>query len=198
MKTRNLVMTTTALLLFSATGWATPCPVDEGFDQPISDNVNPNIGCELGSTNNDTLGGDPTMYGVNLDMMFGFDDWIFAEKAFEAEQDVDIGLSVVGDTISGDWSIDDIWTSLGISSLMLVFKDGSAEPNVYVGYLIAPGATMGDYLTPFLNTTSGGATDISHISAYYRTGGMSMPEPGTLALFGVGLLAGVRLIRRKN
>lgn len=179
---------------------ATPCPADAGHDQPISDNVNPNIGCELGSTNNDTLGGDPTMYQVNLDMMFGFDDWVFAEKAFESDQDIDIGLTVMGDTISGDWSIDDIWTSMGISALMLVFKDGSAEPDTYVGYLITPNATMGDYLTPFLNPGAmGGAgtpKDISHISAYFRTGGgMHMPEPGTLALIGIGLLLCRRFVR---
>jgi hypothetical protein len=83
---------------------------------------------------------------------------------------------------------------------MLVFKGGASaniEPNIYVGYLIADGATSGTYLTPFKNLNGkGNATGISHISAYYRIQQNTVPEPQMLVLFGVGLLCAARRLRR--
>ena len=140
--------------------------------------------------------------------MFGFNDWQFAGKAFEAESGLDIGLSVAGGPISGIWSIDDVWTSQGISDLMLVFKGGvPKDPGNFVGYLIDTGATSGSYITPFRTPTGrGGAADISHMSAYVRIGDSSdttgdvteVPEPASLLLFGAGLAMLARASRRKT
>jgi hypothetical protein len=176
------------------------CSATIGFNPPIADNVTPSTGCELGSTNNDSLGSDPALYQVNQDGMFGFDDWLFAGKApsgSEAE-DADIGFSVVGNSISGTWSIADLWSTLPISHLMLVFKGGNHEPDTYVAYLIEVGATEGDYLTPFKHHSRDQATDISHISAYVRQGTSTIPEPSALALLGFGLTAAARRLRRQT
>ena len=75
--------------------------------------------------------------------MFGFDDWLFAEKGFDTEELVGFGLALTGDAISGAWSIDDVWTTLGVTRIMFVFKDGAHIPDTYVGYLLLTGATSG-------------------------------------------------------
>lgn len=168
------------------------CPDDIGNSPSIADNIDAAIGCQIGSTNNHSAS------QVNADMMFGFDDWIFAEKAFDSDEAVDIGLSIVGDTISGLWSIDDIWNTMDVSSLMLVFKGGNGQPDHFVSYLITPGATSGEYLTPFINAASGNPKDISHIAAYFRTGvRVSTSEPASLALLVLGLYAMRRFLRRR-
>lgn len=149
--------------------------------------------CELGSTNNDKL--NPPQ--VNEDSMFGYTDWIFAEKEFDADEDIDIGLSTQGGSIMGMWSIDDIWSMY--SDVMLVFKSGNGNVNIdtYVGYLLDTDATSGAYMTPHANANNGNPKNISHISAYVRGNGNQIPEPGILALFGAGLL-GFGLARRKK
>lgn len=165
--------------------------------------MTPSTGCEIGSTHNDHLGPNPADYQVSKDAIFGFSDWIFAEKAFESETSVPIGLTITGDTISGTWSIDDIWTTLGITDLMFVFKGGSEHiPPEYVAYKIETGAVTGSYLTPFKHHMKDKPAEISHISVYYRVGTPppppgDVPEPGSLALLGIGVAAvGARLRKR--
>jgi hypothetical protein len=175
------------------------CPANIGNNAPISDNVTPSVGCEIGGTNNDRL--NPLQ--VNVDSMFGFNDWIFAEKILEpGDDEIDIGLSFLGGRRSGTWSIDDIWTTLGITDLMLVFKGGSSQniqPDNYVGYLIASGATSGSYTTPFKNIKGkGNAADISHITAYFRVDQHTVPEPQLLVLFGLGLFLFARRLSRRR
>ena len=85
----------------SARAASITCPALIGNSPHIADNVTPSTGCEIGGTNNDFLGSDPTLFQVNVDAMFGFNDWQFAGKAFEAESGLDIGLSVTGVASSG-------------------------------------------------------------------------------------------------
>jgi hypothetical protein len=134
--------------------------------------------------------------------MFGFDDWLFAEKGFDTEVDVDFGLTLTGDAISGTWTIDDVWTTLGVTEIMFVFKDGAHIPDTYVGYLLLTGATSGTYMSPFTHSSGSGVpTEISHLSVYYRIGDTpppDVPEPSVLALLGLGAAASVRRIRRSR
>jgi hypothetical protein len=165
----------------------------------LASKVTPTTACEIGSTNNDTLGGDPAGYQVNLDEMFGFDDWLFAEKGFDTEELVDFGLTLTGDAISGTWSIDDVWTTLGVTEIMFVFKDGAHIPDTYVGYLLLTGATSGTYMSPFTHSSGSGVpTEISHISVYYRIGDRTVPEPSLLALLGLGVGASARRYYRRR
>ena len=61
-------------------------------------------------------------------------------------------------------------------------------------------STLGDYTdvefyTP--NNASGGPAGLSHLS-FYDTGDMQLPEPGTLVLLGLGLLALGIAVRRRS
>ena len=160
----------------------------------IENKVLANAGCELGSTNNDFLH-NPLQ--VNKDSMFGYTDWLFAEKVLEdPEEDIDIGLVLTGGDQMGTWSINNVWATY--SHVMLVFKGGGGniEPSTYVGYLLVNGDTSGTYMTPFSNLNNGNPTDISHVSGYVRVKppGEIIPEPASLAL--VGLLLGALVLRR--
>ena len=162
----------------------------------IENNVLANAGCELGTTNNDFLS---SPLQVNKDSMFGFSDWVFAEKVLEdPEEDIDIGLALTGDEISGTWSINDVWATY--SHVMLVFKGGGGNivPSDYVGYLLVNGDTSGTYSTPFSNAINGNPADISHVSGYVRVKppGEVIPEPASITL--VGLLLGALVLRRRR
>ena len=156
-------------------------------DPVITNGVLANAGCELGSENNDKLGAP--LIQVNVDLMFGHNDWLFAQKAFDPLEPIkiDIGLEVIGDRKSGAWLIDNIWPT--VSDIMLVLKgpnNGDTDPGNYVGYLLIPSEIAGAYLTPFTDTSTENLKDISHISAYIR-GRIPVPEPGTVALLGLAL-----------
>ncbi|QEG34227.1 PEP-CTERM sorting domain-containing protein [Bythopirellula goksoeyrii] len=147
----------------------------------IANNLTANNGCETGSTNND----NPIPGQVNADTMFGFSDWVFAEK-FEfpvVDEDIDIGLTITGGDISGTWSINNVWGSF--QDIMLILKGGSGNntQEEYVGYLLVTGDTSGAYTTPFFNANNGNAKEISHVSAYVR----GVPEPATWMLLGLAL-----------
>jgi hypothetical protein len=161
----------------------------------IQNNVTSNDGCQIGSTNNDTLGSGPIQ--VNTDQMFGFSDWTFAEKGFEQEQNIDVGLFIFGSAQAGIWWIDQaIWNVY--SDVMLVLKGGSGNTNPanYVGYLLEDGQSWGSYLSPFMNGSK--RKDISHFSIYVRGAERSVPEPTTLALIGLGLVGLAYLRRRRS
>jgi hypothetical protein len=175
-----------SLLAMAATGNASCISLG------IENNLVANAGCELGTTNNDSQS-DPLQ--VNLDTMFEYGDWFFAEKVLEdPEQVIDIGLTLTGDEQGGMWSIDDVWGSY--SDIMLVFKGGggNVEPSVYVGYLLVNGDTSGTYTTPFFNDNNGNPTDISHVSAYVR----HMPEPSSIVLVGLSLVGFAAMRRRTS
>jgi hypothetical protein len=158
----------------------------------IQNNVSPNAGCQIGTTANDAIIGGNLR--VNADQMFGHNDWIFGEKAFESGENVDAGLWTFGTKQAGYWFIDDsIWDVY--SDVMIVLKGrNAAKPGKYVGYLLMEGQDWGTYLSPFMNLNR--RRDISHISIYLRSAN-AVAEPATIALIGLGLV-GIACLRRRR
>ena len=146
--------------------------------------------CELStSASQDFTQGNMT---VNQEAFFGFNDWELLDK----DDNLRRGQS-------GSWALDDsVWDFY--SSVMLIFKSGAGT--TLVGYLVNQDATSGSWNTPFGYPQFGSLDkkgkpkapkDVSHISYYGRGEPVKVPEPGSLLLFGLGLV-GLALIRRRN
>jgi hypothetical protein len=128
--------------------------------------------------------------------MFRLSDWAFADKAFESGSAVAVGLTHSGETLSGTWSHDQIWTTLGISQLMMVSSGSTGiVPAEEVEYLVESGAVTGRYLTPAKqlvkdpNIVQPGPNEVPQ---------HPIPEPLSIALFGLGLAAVAARLRRRR
>lgn len=191
--------------------------VEDCTDYSPGDFVEGSVDCKIADTGNQGGGaGWGDVDDVNDAALFDFDDWLFAGKydredgadEFTAgSEDVDFNITAdsPGD---GDFGTSGTW-SLGLSAffdysdVMLLFKDGAdTQPIAFRldEYLELDGAGLcdddgcsGDWYSPFENPPfddlAGDETrDVSHISAFVRGEGATVPTPGSLALLGVGLL----------
>jgi hypothetical protein len=145
-------------------------------------------------------------YTVNTESFFGIDTW-----AFDGKFDVTTAsnssqfFNFSGDGQSGGYGFIGADASI---QFMFVIKDG-AGTNL-VAYLLSTPVASGTntYSTPFTNPpfpfsvkANGTSKDISHISVYYVSDagglGTGVPEPGTVAILGLGLL-GMGLVCRQR
>ena len=158
-------------------------------------NIHPGLvqyatGCEYSDSENQDNTTDPLV--VNTEEFFKLDTWVFWNK--------DEGAT--GQGLSGNY---DFGAGLpaAAETLMIVFKDG--QGTFLVGYTVSQ--TSGTWESPFRNPpfTALGSTqikEVSHISYYYSlddvtTPEAAIPEPMTLALFGLGL-AGLGVASRRR
>lgn len=85
------------------------------------------------------------------------------------------------------------------------YTPGAGDPDIFAfvakgGTLFNLFSTLGDYtdvayFTP--DNSSGGPAGLSHMAFYNSGDGSQVPEPGTMALLGLGLL-GIGLVRRRR
>lgn len=124
---------------------------------------------------------------VNAALFFGISTW---ELGGISQQSVSAS--------NGTWTMPT--ADFSTYDYMLTFKNGAATN--LVSFLLNGEFTSGLWTTPFTDPPfdfPGGSTshDVSHFSLFRTTRTTSVPEPGTLALLGTGLLASVFVRRRK-
>jgi len=204
---KELIAATTALvfiILFLAV-LAPPASAGLACDSRYQGNTILSLGCELGSTNNDSEA------QVNLDLMFGYDNWDYIVREFDdggvVNPIVDHSASYFGgEWVSGSFTID--WDTTTFARIMFVQKDGAGDPDTYVGWNLDPntgGVQHYAYNTPFINPNGGNLKEISHVTWYGQGGGgtrcddcNNVPAPGTLFLMGAGLFIARRWIPRAS
>jgi hypothetical protein len=170
-----------AAVLFGASALVTSveaatCNIGGGYGD-ISGNVTSNSGCQIGSTNNDSV------TQVNADAIGGVSGWQLIDD-----------LELEGK--SGTWNIGANFFDT-YSQGLLVFKsgEGNTVPDDYVGYVILPAnGTSGTWVTMFAQANDADKDkDVSHVNLYAYIGGGPAPDPtplpGAVLLMG-SVLAG--------
>jgi hypothetical protein len=185
-----------------------------GIAWDISQNVSGSSNCLILEPINGAINDTTTPpLTVNAAEFFGYNTWQYSGKfddiptgsGSSSFQTPYVGFS--GNGQSGTYSFDE--NKPLDYQFMFVLKDG-ANTNL-VAYLMSPSTMSGTYSSPFtsppfLNNEGEfftGAKDVSHISVYYITDpggpGTGVPEPGTAAILGLGLLGmGLLSSRRKS
>ncbi|WP_246166891.1 PEP-CTERM sorting domain-containing protein [Marinobacter salinexigens] len=98
---------------------------------------------------------------------------------------------------SGTWSFNQtLWDDFNIGAIGFKFGTGNT-PDEWFVYSLQDGVFKGDWNFFFgsANRETGGG--LSHLTLYARDGSVTVTEPGTLALFGLGLI-GLGLARRNK
>lgn len=155
------------------------------------------------------LDGNDSAATLNAIPAFGADDWALFQKFDVDDDENEVGEHpdlVLGFTTlkSGTWEID--LSGFLEGNIFAIVVKGADD---FAGYLLDLGSACdglglcaGTWSTAALltpNDDNANQPDLSHLSLYEASGGgdLEVPEPGTMALFGLGV-AGLAFVRRRR
>lgn len=207
---RMVITTATGVigLLLAAPSWAVL--VSEDCFGGSGDDLTPSAECKYvyddDSKNGNANDSESALNGLGL---FDETSWNILGKqeggngGFEDDPEtsnlIDLVTNSNDDMNAGTWSFDaSAWGQY--DPIALVMKDGNNAPappqtgsNGFYVYLLDPTTSSGDWNT--FDAFDG--AQLSHMTAYGVQGGIDIPNPGMLALFGVGLLGLFGISRRR-
>lgn len=215
------IVSMTSVLLTQASAFAAPCAgtmdvttrvkVDRQWTTVVTPTaydlgkkVSTASSCLIAEATNDSVS-NPAALTVNTEAFFGMTDWIFDAKFETGSTPTLASFSPTGSGgfLSGTFTL--TAEALKYDNIMFVLKSGS--DNGLVAYLLDLNFSGGKVNTPFLNPPfslngDSAAKGISHISVYYNGAegegeSNDVPEPGSMALFGLGALGFVALRRKQ-
>jgi len=196
----GLVMAATfGLISVSANAYTLTNDPDCGAISVFSPDYTSCVGAyDLGPGENDvTDGGADNIVNdiLNIQDVFGAEDWTFLEKD---DTDSNGGcLSVIGiNSTTGMLTICDGGFDWPIE-VAISFKAAGSFSIYYWSALAGPPGSISWEVLGVSTNNNGGIQGLSHLSVYVRNGEMDVAEPGTLALFGLGLLGLAAARRRK-
>lgn len=134
-----------------------------------------------------------------IDALFPGDPWAYAGELTGSGTDsyftIEVNSGAWGSApVSGTWEISDsFWDAYGEAVVSMHVGQGGGAPDAWA-WEMTTGATSGTWSYDVLSGTGGG---LSNIKLFGRGTSVTVPEPGTLALFGIGLMGLIGLSRRK-
>jgi hypothetical protein len=208
MKLRFRIFSMVALAFFAWTNpaLAVPCsdPASGIFLGSIGDTTtSASSACVDGGNTNDPFPNALTAFGEDYAALAKWLEETAPGSGIQAAPSVlvDVGFSAGGfASENGTWALTNPGT---YTDFVIVLKDGGADgagTDKWSGYqlntsLFADFATNG--ASGWWQYSTDPAKAISHIAIYGREGSSTVPEPGTLALLGIGLF-GMGLARRRK
>ena len=149
----------------------------------------------------DAIAANPTAETNFVNGAFGGTAFTFADKTSDSSAvagwTINVTQGSTADPYLFDYTVSVPAALVGtVVDFVLVIKQASDST---IAYLFS-GVTLGiegGYNSFWINPRGKEVNDFSHASALFRTTTNQVPEPGTLALLGLGL-AGIALVRRRR
>ncbi|MDF0749918.1 PEP-CTERM sorting domain-containing protein [Marinobacter sp. 71-i] len=185
-----MIATLSSGLMLSGTAMAAPIICSDPTINHMSMDDSQASACldsGLGNIQGDNAVQDPFLSGVGT-------DYQFIEKSEGASNPTTMySLEYAGSNGTGTWEFDSsLWGDFGTIALGFKFGGGNQPDNWFV-YELVPGVSSGNWA---FNLPLDGGDGLSHMNLYGKNS-VQVPEPGTLALLGLGII-GLTLARRKN